>query len=430
MTQPIRVLICGTGSGGQTLAGMISARPGVEVRVFTQNADKARDWEKIMESDRLEVTVRKGRGEQVAFKANSFTVTNEPELAARGCDLILLAVPAFLHWKYLTLLEPYLEEGCVLVGLPGQNGFEFDVRKVLGPGLENYILMNFESLPWICRTVEFGRRVRILGIKSNLVGAMRGDLAGARIADPLGTIQRLLGEPPKLSISGHLLGITLLSPNAYSHPPIMYGRWKDWDGKALDVPPLFYQGINEETAELLAQLSEEVVATSKLIMEKHPGVDLSQVIPMYEWDIACYGNTIRDKTNLMTALRTNSGYEGITHPMIRTSDDKYIPDLNHRFLAEDVPFGLVVIRGIAEIAGAPTPGIDKVLLWCQQKMGKEYLVGSSLKGKDLATTRCPQRYGLSTLSEILGSDGTGWSREGDQRRDLQSNGRRQQGSDL
>ena len=407
MTEPIRVLICGTGSGGHTLAGIISAKAGVEVRIFTQNAEKVREWRKRMNSYRLEVTVGKGRDEQVAFKADSFTVTNEPELAARGCDLILLAVPAFLHSKYLTLLEPYLEEGCVLVGLPGQNGFDFDVRKVLGERLKSYILMNFESLPWICRTVEFGKRVRILGIKSNLVGAMRGDLVGARIADPCATLQRLLGEPPKLSVSGHLLGITLLSPNGYSHPPIMYGRWKDWDGKALNCPPLFYQGINEETADLLAQISWEVVTTSKLIMEKHPGVDLSQVIPMYEWDIACYGNDIRDKTNLMTALRTNSGYEGITHPMIRTEDEKYMPDFNHRFLAEDVPFGLVVIRGIAEIAGAPTPGIDKVLSWCQRKMGKEYLVGSSLRGKDLSTTRCPQRYGFRTISDLLGPDSTG-----------------------
>ncbi len=404
MIEPIRVLICGTGSGGHALAGFISAKAGVEVRVFTPNAEKARGWRKLMNRHRLEVTVGKGRDEQVAFKAGSFTISNEPELAVRGCDLILFAVPAFLHSKYLTLLEPYLEQGCVLVGLPGQNGFEFDVRKVLGERLKNYILMNFESLPWICRIVEFGKSVKILGTKRSLVGAIQGDLTESRIADPRATMQSLLGEPPILSVSGHLLGITLLSPNAYSHPPIMYGRWKDWDGKALHCPPLFYQDINEETAELLAQISFEVVTTSKLIMEKHPGVDLSQVIPMYEWDIACYGNDIRDKTNLMTALRTNSGYEGITHPMSQTEDGQYMPDFSHRFLAEDVPFGLVVIRGIAEIAGAPTPGIDKVLSWSQRKMGKEYLVGSSLSGKDLATTRCPQRYGFRTISDLLGPD--------------------------
>jgi hypothetical protein len=43
-----------------------------------------------------------------------------------------------------------------------------------------------------------------------------------------------------------------------------------------------------------------------------------------------------------------------------------------------------------------------VLLWGQGKLDKEYLVGSKLIGKDLATTRCPQRYGITTIEELLG----------------------------
>ena len=357
-----------------------------------------------MHSHPLTITVRKGSDERIASTAKPFNVTSVPEQAARGCDIIIFAIPAFLHWQYLTMLAPYIEDGCVIVGLPGQNGFEFDVRKALGQRLENCVVMNFESLPWICRLVEFGKHVRILGTKNKLVGAMQGDMARARVANPLACMQRLLGETPKLTVSGHLLGITLMSVNAYSHPPIMYGRWKDWDGNALERAPLFYQSIDEETAELLCKVSEEVVATSRRVMEEFPRIDLSQVIPMYEWDIACYENDIKDKTNLMTALRTNRGYVGIAHPMIQREDGAYLPDFNHRFLTEDVPFGLVVIRGIAEISGTPTPYMDAVLSWCQEKLGKEYLVGESLSGKDLAATRCPQRYGFTTMADILGFD--------------------------
>jgi hypothetical protein len=400
MTDPVRVLICGTGSSAHALAGILSTRPGVKVHVFTQNTDKVRRWRESLRDAPLTVTVRRGCDEH-ALTARPFVVTDDPE-QARGCDLVVFAIPAFLHWAYLTALEPYVEDGCVIVGLPGQNGFEFDVRKALGPRLRNCVVMNFESLPWICRVIEFGRAVTIFGTKDKLVGAFQGDLAMARVADPPALMQRLLGETPTLVVSGHLLGITLRSPNAYSHPPIMYGRWKDWDGEALEHPPLFYQGVDEWTAELLGKVSEEVVATSRRIMAEYPPLDLTQVIPMYDWDIGCYGNDIEDKTNLMTALRTNSGYKGITHPSIRTADGKYVPDFNHRFLAEDIPFGLVVIRGIAEIAGVPTPCMDAVLSWCQDKLGKEYLVGASLTGKDLATTRCPQRYGFTTIDEVLG----------------------------
>src|SRR5260370_42284764 len=102
-----------------------------------------------------------------------------------------------------------MEEGCLMVGLRGQSGFELEVRKALGPRLKNCIIMNFDSLPWICRIVEFGKSVKISGTKDTLIGAMQGNPARARIADPLACMQRLLGTAPKLVVSGHLLGITL-----------------------------------------------------------------------------------------------------------------------------------------------------------------------------------------------------------------------------
>ncbi|MGH9873149.1 MAG: NAD/NADP octopine/nopaline dehydrogenase family protein [Pyrinomonadaceae bacterium] len=399
MTEPTRVLICGTGSGAHALAA-VASRNGFDVCVLSQSADKAERWTEILQHRPLKVVGRNGDNGD-GWKANSFTVTHDPALAARGCDLIIFAVPTFSHARYLELLEPEIDEGCIIIGLPGQNGFEFEVRKTLGPKLRNCVVMNFESLPWSCRIVEFGEAVRVNGTKETLVGAIDGDLSKAKLQRPLVVIQRLLGELPKLIVSGHLLGINLMSLNAYSHPPIMYGRWKDWDGKPVDQQPLFFQGVDEDTAALLGKISEEVVATSKRIMAEYPEVDLSQVIPMYDWDIAHYGSQIKDKTNLMTALRTNALYQGRTHPMIETESGQYIPDFSHRFLLEDIPC-LAVIRGIAEIAGVETPNLDTVLLWGQEKLGKEYLVGSSLTGKDLATSRCPQRYGYTRIADLLG----------------------------
>src|SRR5262249_42831614 len=260
----------------------------------------------------------------------------DPAVAAWGSDLIIFAVPTFSHERYLELLEPEIKDGCVIVGLPGQNGFEFEVRNTLGPKLKNCAVINFESLPWSCRVVELGATVKVNGKKNTLVGAIEGDLTKIKVRPVLETLKRLLGEFPKLNLSGHLLGINLMSLNAYSHPPIMYGRWKDWDGKPLDHEPLFFQGVDEYTAALLEKISDEVVAISRRIMAEYPEVDLSQVIPMYKWDIAHYSDQIADKTNLMTALRTNALYQGRAHPMVQTGNGQYIPDFNHRFLLEDI----------------------------------------------------------------------------------------------
>jgi hypothetical protein len=49
----------------------------------------------------------------------------------------------------------------------------------------------------------------------------------------------------------------------------------------------------------------------------------------------------------------------LTHPIgLRSAD-----------LTEDIPYGLLVIKGIALLAGVETPYIDRQLYWCQDKMG-------------------------------------------------------------
>lgn len=122
---------------------------------------------------------------------------------------------------------------------------------------------------------------------------------------------------------------------------------------------------------------------------------------IYNWYMRCYPQDISDKTNLYTAIQTNAAYQGLKHPVKKTEDGKFLPDFSHRYMTEDIPFGLVVIRGIAEIMGIETPNIDKVLTWSQQQMGKEYLVDKKLQGKDISTSRAPQSYGFTTIESIL-----------------------------
>ena len=126
---------------------------------------------------------------------------------------------------------------------------------------------------------------------------------------------------------------------------------------------------------------------------------------MLEWDLRCYPEDIADKTNQFTAIRTNAAYQGLTHPTIKTPDGKFVPNFQHRYLTEDIPYGLAVIRGMADIVNLKTPSIDKVLVWAQDKVGKQYLVGDKFdkfEGKDVASTRAPQRYNLLTLKAALG----------------------------
>ncbi len=86
--------------------------------------------------------------------------------------------------------------------------------------------------------------------------------------DPVSTLQYLLGPLPKLVVSGHLLGVQLMSVNAYLHTSIVYGQWAGWDGNPVDEAPLFYHGVSKSTGELTSSVSDEVLNIAKVIEEK------------------------------------------------------------------------------------------------------------------------------------------------------------------
>lgn len=54
--------------------------------------------------------------------------------------------------------------------------------------------------------------------------------------------------------------------------------------------------------------------------------------------------------------------------MKQLENGRYAPDFTYRYLTEDVPHGLVAMKGIAELLSVPTPHFDKIIVWAQHKM--------------------------------------------------------------
>lgn len=92
--------------------------------------------------------------------------------------------------------------------------------------------------------------------------------------------------------------------------------------------------------------------------------------------------------------------QGVYHPMVR-SGDGWLPNLRSRMLSEDVPCGLLPIKGAAEILGVPTPWMDRVISWAQDQLGKQYLVDGRLQGRDVGSTDAPQAYGVTTPAGLI-----------------------------
>ncbi|MFQ5858361.1 MAG: NAD/NADP octopine/nopaline dehydrogenase family protein, partial [Anaerolineae bacterium] len=251
-----------------------------------------------------------------------------------------------------------------------------------------------QTLPWACRIRQYGQEVAILGTKAEV------DLT-AWPPDVAGEIATLLSEllEVRLQPSASFLSLTLADTGQLIHPGVMYGLFRDWDDRPYAEAPLFYQAIDATTAGILQQLSDEVQILRAALERRLPHVDLCAVRPLDEWLRRSYGDAIADASSLQSCFATNRSYAGLRAPM-RPTGGGLVPDFQARYLAEDVPYGLVVTRGIAELAGVATPTMDRVIMWAQKCLGKEYLIEGKLQGGDVASSRAPQRYGFESLDDV------------------------------
>ena len=169
----IKLLICGSGSGAHAFAGIASSLQGTEVRVLSLYQDKAERWNASMQTKDLEVILHRKGQDTISVTSKPSMVTKNAQDAMQNVDIVVFVLPAFAHQVFLDALKPYIKPGTILVGMPGEPGFEFQVRHVLGETGRQCTVMNFESLPWACRITEFGAKCEVLGTKETLLGALK-----------------------------------------------------------------------------------------------------------------------------------------------------------------------------------------------------------------------------------------------------------------
>lgn len=397
MDQPTRILICGGGNGAHTLAATAATLNNLEVNVITLFSDEAKRWSDKLGDDKILIDVTYNDGKRGELHGKPRLITNDPAEAMKGVDAVFFVVPAFAHQQYFDAISNYIQPNTIIIGMPGQAGFEFQALKSFKNVVENCAIISMESLPWACRILDFAKKVQILGFK-DVLGVSLIPGKGQYKLPPLEFAQRIMGRKPQLKPTQNYLAVNLMAKSII-HPPVLYGKWRNWDGNPIPEAPLFYQGVDDEQAEFLSKVSDEVVATAKEINRQRSDLDMSEVIHIYDWYKLYYHEQISDDSSLKACMRTNKAYNGLTHPM-KQVDGGLMPDFKYRYTSEDIPFGLVVMKGIAECTGVETPTMDAVIAWAQEKLGKEYVVGSKLTGKDVPSTRAPQAYGFKTLQEM------------------------------
>lgn len=389
------ILVCGGGNAAQVVTGLLSTR--YKTIAVSFYADEAAKWKAALGDDNFELTVTGAYVDKIASKPAD--ITNDPSVA-KDADVILLAVPSFAHGEYFEKFAPHMKPGTIVAVMPARSGGDILFANKLGDKAKDMLFVGFETLPWACRFSEWGRKATILGTKNSILASVTPP---SKTDQALHMLQGLLGVFPGIINSPNNLGISLRNPGMVVHPGVMYGRWgpESWDGKAKDSKPLFYQGVDEFTEKVLLEMTEEVQAVCRKMESLVPGLSLADACTLKQWYMDCYDGQMSDTSTLKSCMNTNKAYDGLTHPCTAVEDEKFMPDLKYRYIAEDVPTGLCFAKGLAEIIEITTPRMDKVVMWAQECLGQEFLKNGKMCGADIAKTRAPQGVGINTVAEFI-----------------------------
>jgi opine dehydrogenase len=388
--------ICGGGNGAYTLAVVASRNFDGDVVWLRGSPEKAEQLRRVVFSDEgLRSTgVVAGRADRVRI------VSSDPAEVIPQADLVLICVPAFAHAAILDRIAPHLNDRAIVGTLPARSGFEFDVaRKVSGIRPRGgRRVFGLQTLPWSTRVDQAKQTVHVGAVKA---AVSMGSLPHADAPGLAAQLSTLLGT--RIVPTPNFLNVTLGNPGQIIHPGLMYGWFAEWSGESFreETIPRLYGGASDRTGEFVERLSDEVVATARAVESRSDHrLDLSGVLPILEWLRMSYAARTGDVATVATCFRTGP-IQVRKVPVRERAPGEFVPDFQYRYLREDVPYGLAVVKAIANLADVDTPSVDAVIRWTQEKLGKRYVEGRSLQGVDVGELRIPQNYGLPTMSALV-----------------------------
>lgn len=343
----------GAGHGGTAAAADLTAR-GFEVRLHARR-------EESLEPFRRQGGVR-AKGVQDGLFPVSLMTTDVGEAVA-GADLVMLVVPSVAHGFYAEALAPILRPDLPIFVNPGHTGGALHfVRELRRAGYDAPVrTCETVTLTYICRKIDPGT-VDIFSYTRNLkFAAFPG-----RHADDLFALMKPVF--PEITLVSSVLETALTNINAVFHVPgmVMNAGWIEDTGGDF----LFYrEGITPAVGRVTAAVDQERLAVARAL-----GVPSASFLENFY------------QAGLTTKEAMESG--DISRACVESEPNKAIkspPSLDHRYIHEDVGYGLVPFAAFGDLAGVETPTIDALIHLASEMMGIRFAeTGLTLDGMGLS----------------------------------------------
>jgi len=297
-------------------------------------------------------------------------ITTDIEEALRGVELIMITTPASSHAELAERMAPHLTADQVIVLNPGRTFGALEFSTVLRRcGIqEQPVIGEAQTIVFTCRK-KTAATVSILGLKK---GVLVSALGRARPSDILNRLPECLAGYFTSAESMVQTSLGNVGMILHTAPTLLNVGWIEYPEVDFKY---YYNGITPSVCRLLERLDAERLSVSLVLGW--------QVESLREWLKRIYGAA--DGT-LYECVQSVEAYRTIDAPV----------SINHRYLTEDVPTGLVPLESVGEAFGVPTPVATLLIDLAGYLLGRDLRAGGrTLKNLGMDHLQLMQALGVN-----------------------------------
>jgi len=334
----MKITVLGAGAGGTAVA-FDCASHGHDVRLF--------DFEQF--PDNIAAIAEQGginaEGDISGFGPIAYS-GHDIDQALQDAELIYVVGPAYSTEPFGEAVSGKLDAGQTVIVSPSSCGGALAFKRAAGLALddESIRIAETSTLHYAVRLTEPGRIRVFLKLKAgNLLAA----LPGKHTDDILNLIADVY---PSMEAAESVLQTSLQNANPIIHPAVTLSNAARIELTGGDF--LFYEeGVSDSVGRLIEALDKERIAIGKVL-----GVS---ILPDPEMGMR-QGYML--EANYGSGYREAPGFLGIGAQ----------PQLEHRYLNEDVGYGLVFMSTLGRQVSVATPGIDAIISVASIVMARDY----------------------------------------------------------
>jgi opine dehydrogenase len=329
--------VIGAGNGGKTMAAHL-ALMGHRVSLYNRTF-----------SNILEIRARGGIDligpeDEIGF-GQLAVVSSKMSEVIEDAEVIMVVVPSNAHGEIARNMAPHLKDGQTIILNPGRTcgAIEF-VKELKDVNCEvDVTVAETETLIYICRS-ESSTKARIFRIKKTVPLAA---LPANRTQRVLQLIRRVY---PQFVDGVNVLQTGFNNVGAIFHPALTLLN-TGWIEATAGNFEFYVEGLTPSVGRILEVLDKERISVASLL-----GIHARSALEWLKMSYDVEGKDLRE------AIQNQRGYIGVKAP----------PTINHRYLFDDVPTGLVPIASFSRHYGNPVPGTESIIQLASILHNKDY----------------------------------------------------------